>query len=109
VRAGLEAQQYLITGVALAVGILTLFSMTKIWNEAFLKEGPDAHAKDQDAVSPIAALQRGERLPLLAPIAVIAVLMLVIGLAAEPIFALSLQAAEQLLDPTPYIQAVLGG
>jgi hypothetical protein len=29
--------------------------------------------------------------------------------AAEPIFALSLQAAEQLLDPTDYIQAVLGG
>jgi len=109
VRAGLEAEQYLITAVALAVGILTLFSMTKIWNEAFLKEGPDTKVKDEEAKSPIAALRRGERLPLLTPIAVIAVLMVVIGVAAEPIFALSLQAAEQLLDPTDYIQAVLGG
>ena len=35
VRAGLEAGSYTIVVVAIVVGLLTLFSMTKIWAEAF--------------------------------------------------------------------------
>ncbi len=107
VRAGLEQQQYLIAAVALATGILTLFSMTKIWNEAFLKE--EADGKPKENMPQLASMPRDTRLLLLTPIAVIAVLMVVIGVAAEPLFALSLDAANQLIDPTDYMQAVLGG
>lgn len=39
----------------------------------------------------------------------LALLTLAIGLWAQPVFEFSLQAAEQLLDPSIYIQAVLGG
>jgi multicomponent Na+:H+ antiporter subunit D len=107
VRAGLEQQQYLIAAVALATGILTLFSMTKIWNEAFLKE--EADGKPKENMPQLASMPRDTRLLLLTPIAVIAVLMVVIGVAVEPLFALSLDAANQLIDPTDYMQAVLGG
>jgi len=37
VRAGLETGQFAIVAVALGVSLLTLFSMMKIWNEAFWK------------------------------------------------------------------------
>jgi multicomponent Na+:H+ antiporter subunit D len=97
-QAGLEIGQYVIVVVALLVGILTLVSMTKIWAEAFWKPAADPPASA--VLSPCA---------LLLPIVILATLTVLIGLAAGPLFALSLQAADQLLDPSYYIQAVLGG
>jgi multicomponent Na+:H+ antiporter subunit D len=97
-QAGLEMGQYVIVVVALAVGILTLVSMTKIWAEAFWKPAADPPAS-------------GTRSPraLLLPITTLATLTVLIGLAAGPLFALSIQTAEQLLNPREYIQAVLRG
>jgi multicomponent Na+:H+ antiporter subunit D len=107
VRAGLQAEQYLIVGVALVVSILTLFSMTKIWSEAFWKKAPYR--------PPISPEQVRQAFPsanvtaaLMLPIALIAVLMVVMGVWAGPLFALSEQAANQLLNPDAYIQAVCG-
>jgi multicomponent Na+:H+ antiporter subunit D len=97
-QAGLERGQYGIVMVALAVGILTLVSMTKIWAEAFWKPAAD----------PPASGMRSPR-ALLLPIVTLATLTVLIGLAAGPLLALSLQAADQLLNPREYIQAVLGG
>jgi multicomponent Na+:H+ antiporter subunit D len=102
VRAGLEVEQYAIVATALGVGLLTLFSMTKIWAEAFWKE--KAEAKDEDQ-----ARMRQTGLPLLLPIIILATVTVIIGLATEPVFHLATQAAEQLLNPADYIRAVLGG
>jgi multicomponent Na+:H+ antiporter subunit D len=41
VRATFQAEEYVAGGVALAVGLLTLLSMSKIWSEAFMKPLPD--------------------------------------------------------------------
>jgi multicomponent Na+:H+ antiporter subunit D len=38
----------------------------------------------------------------------LALVTVVIGVAAEPVYLLASQAAEQLMNPTAYIQAVLG-
>jgi multicomponent Na+:H+ antiporter subunit D len=46
---------------------------------------------------------------LLLPLAWLAALTVVMGLLAEPFFALVSQAAEQLLNPSGYINAVLEG
>ncbi len=105
VRAGLQAEQYLIVGIALAVSILTLFSMVKIWAEAFWKKAPYrepiSHEQIQQALpSPVVTLT------LVLPVALIATLMIVMGLWAGPLFALSEQAASQLLNTDAYIQAV---
>jgi multicomponent Na+:H+ antiporter subunit D len=97
-QAGLEIGQYGIVVVALAVGMLTLVSMTKIWAEAFWKP----------AAEPPASGSRSPR-TLLLPIATLATLTVLIGLAAGPLLALSMRAADQLLNPREYIQAVLGG
>ncbi len=96
VKAGLDAGHYLVTTVALGVSLLTLFSMTKLWNEAFWKDAPQPPGQD--------------RIPwtLLGPVVALATLTLALGLGAGPAFDLAHRAAAQLADPAQYIQAVLG-
>lgn len=101
VRAGLESEQYWLVLVSLAVSMLTLFSMTKIWMEAFWKAKPEGTAE--------IAVEGATRLSLLLPLIFLVALLLIIGLIAEPLMAISLRAAEQLLNPAGYIAAVMGG
>lgn len=100
VRAGLEAQSYWIVVASLVVSVLTLFSMTKIWAEAFWAPEPDEGADLE--VPPADWWQR------VIPVAALCVVTLLIGSTAEWVFQLSLETANQLLDPTLYIQTVLG-
>jgi multicomponent Na+:H+ antiporter subunit D len=46
---------------------------------------------------------------MIGPIAVLAGITISIGLLAEPLYTLSLEAGEQLMNPDAYIEAVLGG
>ncbi len=99
VVAGFELQQYPIVAAGLAVSLMTLYSMTKIWNEAFWKEPQDlAHRPPH---KPISAW-------LWVPTATLVLLSLLAGILAEPLLNLANQAAAQLADPSIYIQAVLG-
>jgi len=102
VRAGLEIGQYAIVATALLVSLLTLFSMTKIWQEAFWKPAP---AADVPPAPPTGG--RGYRLAAGAAGA-LAALTVSIGLGAEFLLRLSVEAAGQLLDPSAYVAAVLG-
>lgn len=105
-RAGLEIEQYAIVIVSLVVSVLTLFSMTKIWAEAFWKPVPQVNLSKEDG----SYVQQGQSVPrtMLLPILGLAILTVLIGIAAEPTFALATRAAEQLLNPTEYISRVLG-
>lgn len=96
VQAGLAGGRYLITGVALFVSILTLFSMVKIWAQAFWKAAPRA-----------ASPPRVSKL-LWIPFGALALLTLAMGLFSEPLLRLSLATARQLLDKEQYIRVVLG-
>ncbi len=98
VQAGLEAGSYPIVAVSLGVSLLTLFSMTKIWNEAFWKPAPEP--------APRAIRRAGKTLWL--PAVSLAALTIFIGAAAGPVFQLARDAAGQIADPEHYIQAVLG-
>lgn len=100
--AALRAESYVIVGVALLVGLLTLYSMTKIWAEVFWKDNPSQE------VEPAAPLGGAEKSSLLLPIVMLAVLTVSIGACAGPLLDMSLRAADQLMDPTQYIRAVLG-
>jgi multicomponent Na+:H+ antiporter subunit D len=90
--------------VALAVGLLTLFSMTKIWAEVFWKAVPEGGKAPDPSSVPFL-----ERALLFAPVIALAVITLVIGFFPQFFFDFADRAAAQLLNPENYIQAVLGG
>lgn len=103
VKSSLDAGHIALATVALAVGVLTLYSMVKIWNEAFWKapSARSAEAAQQWRCAP------RKRAAMLIPIAALAVITLTIGLYSEPFIDFSYRAAAQMLDSHDYIQAVM--
>jgi len=101
VRAGLDGGAFVTVGVSLGVSILTLYSMTKIWNEAFWKPAPPGHREFRLAPAQVWGMA--------APGMALAFFSVGLAAGAEPAFRLSLVIAAQLLDPSVYIGAVLGG
>jgi multicomponent Na+:H+ antiporter subunit D len=100
VEAGLATRYYGATAAAIATGLLTLYSMAKIWIHAFWKPVEEIGAGG------------GRKLEhagfLFLPVMVLALAVLLMGLAAGPLFRVTGRAAGELLDPALYIQAVLG-
>jgi multicomponent Na+:H+ antiporter subunit D len=92
-------QQWILLFTGILVGALTLFSMIKIWNEAFWKDLPEG-IKEPNLKLPLG--------PVLATI-LFAVSIVAIGVFAEPLYQFALIAGEQIVDPSIYIQTVLGG
>jgi multicomponent Na+:H+ antiporter subunit D len=113
IGAGVGAEEWTIVVVALVVGLLTLFSMTKVWAGAFW--GDPVAAGDANAPSRITV---SEPLRVPGPLgstltvgstAIVVALSIGYVILAGPIYGLCERAAEQLLDPQIYIDAVLGG
>lgn len=100
IKASLQDHYYWLAAVALLVGLLTIFSMTKIWNQVFWKP-----AQGSENNKPMA---KPTMLLYCMPIVTLTTLSLIIGLYAEPLFQFSMMAAEQLLSPKIYVQVVMG-
>jgi multicomponent Na+:H+ antiporter subunit D len=98
VRASLESGAWVAAGVALAVGILTLYSMTKIWARAFWKPHPDPARR-----APASSLS------LAVPVAAMVGASVLVGVAPESLVALANDAAATVFDATEYRDSVLGG
>lgn len=98
IRAGLEAHQYAVVAVALVVSVLTLYSMTKIWQEAFWKRDPQDYESTVEPES---------RFNLYAPIVLLVTLILLAGIFVEPLYELSARAAQGIAEPAAYQEAVL--
>ena len=94
---GMGAWAGVAAAAALAVGLLTLFSMTKIWAEAFWKKAPE----------PAQPSPHHQHLGwMVAPAVGMALATIVLGVAIEPFYSLMERAAEQLLNPAEYIAAL---
>jgi len=100
IKAGVEAQAWWAVAIALFVGLFTLFSMIKIWNEAFWKKAPEPAIE-------VPAPYRNTALYWTTGL--LAAMTVAIGIFAQPIYVLAETAAQQLLEPQRYIEAVLGG
>ncbi len=99
IKAGFEAEKWFISGVAIFTGVLTLFSMIKIWNEAFFKKGLEE--------VPEQGLR--ERLPLreLLPSMMLGAGTILLGIGAGVFFDYFIEAGNQLMNSDQYIQVVL--
>ncbi len=102
VIAGLQSQSWIIVSTALVVSLLTLFSMTKIWANAFWKAAPAA-------LPDCSGMNRRQWRGFLSPMVVLAVITVAIGFFAGAVYDVAGAAAEQLMNPDAYIKAVLGG
>jgi multicomponent Na+:H+ antiporter subunit D len=104
-QAGFAQGAYVLTGAVAAASFLTLYLIAKLWAEVFWKEMPPggpAHKDLYNRMNPY-----GKAL-LVAPVVLLAAVSLYIGLGAESVARISGHIARELLDPSPYIEAVLG-
>jgi multicomponent Na+:H+ antiporter subunit D len=102
IKAGFENGNYVITVVAILTSMLTLYSMIKIWNEAFLKSQPE----DSKATRKKQAYTLG--FVDLFPSVLLALVTILMGVFSSDVFELCMKAAEYLLNPEIYIQSVMG-
>jgi multicomponent Na+:H+ antiporter subunit D len=98
IKAGIDDGHYFITGVAVFTGLLTLYSMIKIWNEAFLKKQPET-----TQLKTFTKLTFSEA----APSVLLALASIAMGIFAAAFFELTLSAANQLMATENYIETVL--
>jgi multicomponent Na+:H+ antiporter subunit D len=97
VQAGLETGHYGIVAIALFVSVLTLYSMIKIWNEIFWIPSPETLPEPEP---------RKDHLVMLPAMILVAVILL-ISVFVEPVLNVSHDAADGVLYPSRYIDAVL--
>ena len=100
VRAAFEAGSFWAGATAIAVSLLTLLSMIKIFNGAFWGERPDVAAPTRPAPSTLRT-----RVMVGLPLAV-GVATIVLGIGASGLLTLAGTAADVLVDPTAYLTAV---
>lgn len=103
IKASLELNLFWISGIALGVGLLTMYSMMKIWSEAFWKPQPE------NQLIPPPPMSAWTRSLSYIPVITLAVVTLVIGLFPGWLVDHAGIAADQLLAPDLYLKAVLGG
>jgi multicomponent Na+:H+ antiporter subunit D len=106
VKAGLDIGENIVVVIALLVGLLTLYSMTKIWNEAFFKEDPREDLRLKGNQPRLFARQN---ILMVLPVMFLAAITLTIGFYPEPFFRIAEQAANELMNPSIYINSVLRG
>ncbi|MFO1141384.1 MAG: proton-conducting transporter membrane subunit [Amaricoccus sp.] len=98
-KATLDTGRYGLAFAILAVGLLTLFAMARVWSEVFWKAHPDGDAAATGRL-PVA---------MLAPLVALTVLVVWIGVGAAPFVAAAQAVGAGIADPSAYIAAVLGG
>ncbi|MDG1266206.1 MAG: proton-conducting transporter membrane subunit, partial [Ilumatobacter sp.] len=102
IDAGVMSSQWAIVTVALIVSLLTLFSMTKIWAGVFWGEPESAKPLEEGRTN------GGPSLMVFATGLTVA-LSIAFVVFAGPMFELAERAGNDLMNPSAYIEAVLGG
>lgn len=101
-KAAIDAELFWLLFIALGVSLLTLYSMTKIWNEVFWAN--EAELKDtsehfDDSPGPLWMMT--------VPVIFLVACILLIGFYPAPFFSLAEETANQLLNRYEYIKAIL--
>ena len=101
--AGAWSEQWLLVGVAAFVSLLTMYSMTKIWAGAFWGE-----REEEPSGRPEPGGRLGGPVLMVGSTAAVVLVGLAVMIWAAPLYAFTERAAVDLLDPSRYVEAVLG-
>ncbi|GAB3009835.1 Na+/H+ antiporter subunit D [Cyclobacterium sediminis] len=105
-QGAIEQTNILVVVFVILGSFLTLFIIARMWSEVFWKDGPELpekkHIKYFNALKPL------KRRAMIGSILFLSLISLGIGFGAEWVMRLSIKIGENLMDPTQYIQAVLG-
>ncbi len=99
IKSGYEDAHYWLTSVAVLTSLLTLYSMIKIWNKAFLREAPSPN----EGFSCVKL-----KIDELLPSAILGIGSIVLGLGAPFFIDYLSEMAVNMIHPHNYIQAVMG-
>jgi multicomponent Na+:H+ antiporter subunit D len=106
-EAAFDTQSYILIGALIFASFITLVVIAKLWSEIFWKPNP----KKVDVLQKLSSfmdLSWNKRVVLITPLILLTAVSLYIGFGAENIVKLSSQIANELMDPSAYIEAVLG-
>ncbi|MET0146139.1 MAG: Na+/H+ antiporter subunit D [Ilumatobacteraceae bacterium] len=105
-----RAGDWWLLGIAIAVSLLTLFSLAKVWIAVFWSPrriAPRVASSAGAAVNQAALARSSLPALMVVPTALLGLLTLAIGVGAGPLYDLSQRAATDLMFPDLYIEAVL--
>jgi len=100
IREGWNSESYTLTTFAIMTSLLTLLSMVKIWSYGFWSPAEGKHVDQPEFKADV----RGGMIA----VTILVVMALSMGLGANRYFETAKLAAKTVVDPTPYINAVLG-
>ncbi|HPV56662.1 MAG TPA: proton-conducting transporter membrane subunit, partial [Tenuifilaceae bacterium] len=95
-----------VTAVSLAVSLLTLFSMTKIWNEVFWKPNPNTDSRSEVKMSFGTLLKKHTGITV--SIVILTILILLVSFFPNSLIDWCLESANTLVNRDLYINGVLG-
>lgn len=106
---GFEAKSYFYIGALVLGSLVTLFVVARLWAVVFWKDAPeDFDRREVLGSMDFLAWGKGMQALLVVPIVLLALVSVYIGFAAEHIVLVVDRIATEMLDTSPYIQAVLG-
>lgn len=106
IDAGFRKQEYALIGFIIFGSFLTLFIIARVWAEVFWKKGEKVPRKEY--VKYFYELKPLKQYVMVISVALLSFVTLYIGLGAENIVKVSETIGGELMDPSNYIQAVLG-
>ncbi len=106
IESGYTTQNYFLIGFLLLGSYLTLWVIAKIWSEVFWK--PETELPKKIGVKYFYEIKPLKRWAMVVPVVLLGITSLYIGFFAEHIIILSQKISFELMNPSIYIEAVLG-
>ncbi|MGY6520533.1 MAG: proton-conducting transporter transmembrane domain-containing protein [Mongoliitalea sp.] len=104
IQASFETREFLLVAAIIFGSFMTLWVIAKVWAESFWKDRPTTSSSGKSW----SEFSNKEKWGILVPIIFLSIVSLYIGLAAENIISLSSRIAAELMDPSAYINSILG-
>lgn len=106
IQAGLETKDFILIGFIVLGSFLTLWVIARLWSEVFWKNGVELPKKANGLY--FSQMPKTDQWLIVFPIVLLSGISIYIGFGAENIILLSQRITSELMNPSDYIEAILG-